>query len=331
MWQDKDQLRAATESALATLVFHCSSHAPHAEFLLFAVRSLCFINFINWDKFLPALLSSISVTEVVIGQGTESATDVLSSVSGATCIATSSVTISSSNFQPSNSISTLPPTHAIASPEPLASIGHSPVKPSEVSYPSQPTTLKSSSLVKGVRLNWTRQLSCKIILEGIEYNLKPVTYADIFSHMMNWLVNWEQQQYGGVEEFDSTNTFKREKVTSDWIHSSLDVIWLLINEDKCCVPFYELLRSDLQFLENIPADEALFTMILEIHRRRDMVAMHMQMLDQHLHCPSFATNRNLSQFYPIISGESMINLRAAPLTYPSVLGEPLHGEVSMFP
>ncbi|KAL5207993.1 hypothetical protein ABZP36_032428 [Zizania latifolia] len=65
---------------------------------------------------------------------------------------------------------------------------------------------------------------------------------------------------------------------------------------------------------------------MEIHRRRDMVCMHMQMLDQHLHCPTFATHRFLSQSYPSLAGESVANLRYSPITYPSVLGEPLHGE-----
>lgn len=60
-----------------------------------------------------------------------------------------------------------------------------------------------------------------------------------------------------------------------------------------------------------------------------MVCMHMQMLDQHLHCPTFGTHRFLSQSYPSIAGESVTNLRYSPITYPSVLGEPLHGEVML--
>jgi len=53
------------------------------------------------------------------------------------------------------------------------------------------------------------------------------------------------------------------------------------------------------------------------------------MLDQHLHCPTFATHRFLSQSYPTIAGESVSNLRYSPITYPSILGEPLHGEVML--
>jgi mediator of RNA polymerase II transcription subunit 23 len=174
-----------------------------------------------------------------------------------------------------------------------------------------------------------RQLCCKIILTGLEFNLKPVTHADIFNHMLSWLVNWDQRQHG-VDESDGVKSWRPVKALIEWLHSCLDVIWLLVDEDKCRVPFYELLRSGLQFIENIPDDEALFTLILEIHRRRDMMAMHMQMLDQHLHCPTFGTHRVLSPTIPTVSVEAVANLRYSPITYPSVLGEPLHGEVMYF-
>ncbi|KAA8529023.1 hypothetical protein F0562_033489 [Nyssa sinensis] len=140
----------------------------------------------------------------------------------------------------------------------------------------------------------------------------------------NAINSLRQQQ--GADEFDGAKSWKPGKALIEWLHSCLDVIWLLVEDDKCRVPFYELLRSGLQFIENIPDDEALFTLILEIHRRRDMMAMHMQMLDQHLHCPTFGTHRFLSQVTANISGEAVTNMRYSPITYPSVLGEPLHGE-----
>jgi len=62
-------------------------------------------------------------------------------------------------------------------------------------------------------------------------------------------------------------------------------------------------------VEQWPEDEALFALYLEVHRRRDKIALHMLPLDQHLHCPTFAT------------------LRIPSLTYPGTMGEPLHGEV----
>ncbi|XWS63960.1 hypothetical protein CRYUN_Cryun06bG0146300 [Craigia yunnanensis] len=181
-----------------------------------------------------------------------------------------------------------------------------------------------NSSIRDNAISNLRQLCCKIILTGLECNLKPVTQAEIFYHMLNWLVNWDQRQQGN-EECDG-KSWRPDKALIEWLHSCLDVIWLLVEEEKCRVPFYELLRSGLQFIENIPDDEALFTLILEIHRRRDMMAMHMQMLDQHLHCPTFGSHWILSQTTPNLSVEAVANLRYSPITYPSVLGEPLHGE-----
>ncbi|KAK6119989.1 hypothetical protein DH2020_046277 [Rehmannia glutinosa] len=114
--------------------------------------------------------------------------------------------------------------------------------------------------------------------------------------MLNWLVNWDQKQQG-VDEFDSAKFWKPDKALMEWLHNCLDVIWLLVEDNKCRVPFYELIRSGLQFIENIPDDEALFTLILEIHRRRDVMATHMQMLDQHLHCPTFEPSTFASGHY----------------------------------
>ncbi|KAF6150897.1 hypothetical protein GIB67_020980 [Kingdonia uniflora] len=289
-FQDQEQLRVVTESVLIGLVVQCSSHAPRAEFVLFALRSLCRIGYINWDSFLPSLLSSVSSAEVSFAHGSSQ--------------------VSQSGVIPSSS--------TVHNP----GVG----SPAQISTDSLSCkTLSPDHLVlRDYSVSCLRQLSCKIILSGLESNLKPVTHADIFSNMLNWLVNWDQRQQGVVES--AAKTWKPDTVLNEWLHSCLDVIWLLVDEDKCRVPFYELLRSGLQFIENIPDDEALFTIILEIHRRRDMVAAHMQMLDHHLHCPTFGTHRFLSQAYPSISGEASSNTRYSPITYPSVLGEPLHGE-----
>ncbi|KAF2308392.1 hypothetical protein GH714_006677 [Hevea brasiliensis] len=296
---DQDQLRSVTESVLISLVVQCCSHAPRAEFLLFALRSLCSNNmgYINWDTFLPSLLSSVSSAE-------------MSAVS--------------------NPTSPLPSVHGIGSPaqsavEPSSGATMSPVKSSDIPGNGQQSTARVNLSVRDNAISSLRQLGCKIILIGLEFNLKPVTHYEIFHHMLNWLVNWDQRQHG-VEESDGVKSWRPDKALTEWLHSCLDVIWLLVDENKCRVPFYELLRSGLQFIENIPDDEALFTLILEIHRRRDMMAMHMQMLDQHLHCPTFGTHRILSQTTPNISVEAVANLRYSPITYPSVLGEPLHGE-----
>ncbi|VVA14573.1 PREDICTED: mediator [Prunus dulcis] len=324
---DQDQLRVVTESVLISLVVQCSNHAPRAEFLLFALRSLCTIGHINWDSFLPSLFSSVSTAEMSVGQGSQ-AMPAVSSQSG--MLQSSNNIPHSSNFQSSNPASPLPAVHGIGSPgqsaiEPSSCVTMSPVKSSDMPCNGQQATARVNSSIRDNAISSLRQLCCKIILTGLEFNLKPVTHADIFSHMLNWLVNWDQKQLG-VDESDGVKSWRPGKALIEWLHSCLDVIWLLVDEDKCRVPFYELLRSGLQFMENIPDDEALFTLILEIHRRRDMMAMHMKMLDQHLHCPTFGTHRIFSQTTPSVSGEAVASLRYSPITYPSVLGEPLHGE-----
>lgn len=333
--QDQEQLRAVTESVLITLVVQCSNHAPRADFLLFALRSLCSIEYINWDSFLPSLLSSVSTTELSVSQAGQAVPAVSSTGLAQNGMLPSSSTISNSSiFQSLNPTSPLSSVHGIGSPAPLGmeaspSVAMSPVKSSDISGNGPQSSARVNLLIRDSAMSSLRQLCCKIILTGLEFNLKPVTHADIFNHMLSWLVNWDQRQHG-VDESDGVKSWRPVKALIEWLHSCLDVIWLLVDEDKCRVPFYELLRSGLQFIENIPDDEALFTLILEIHRRRDMMAMHMQMLDQHLHCPTFGTHRVLSPTIPTVSVEAVANLRYSPITYPSVLGEPLHGEVMYF-
>lgn len=323
-------MRSVTESVLIPLVVPCSGHAPRAEFLLFALRSLCSIGYINWDTFLPSLLSSISSAEMSVGPGNQAMASVSTSLSPSGMLPSSS-TIHNASFLSSNPASPLPSVHGISSPaqsatDPSPCVALSPVKSSDISCSGQQSAMRVSSTIRDNTHSSLRQLCCKIILTGLDFNLKPVTYAEIFNHMLSWLVNWDQRQ----QEPDVAKSWRPEKALIEWLHSCLEVIWLLVEEDKCRVPFYELLRSGLQFIENIPDDEALFTLILEIHRRRDMMAMHMQMLDQHLHCPTFGIQRFPSLTNSPISGEAVANLRYSPILYPSVLGEPLHGEVTKF-
>ncbi|KAJ1425375.1 hypothetical protein SESBI_11086 [Sesbania bispinosa] len=330
---DQDQLRSVTEAILISLVVQCSGHGPRSDFLLFVLRSLCGIGCINWDSFLPSLLSSVSSAELPVGQLSQAVPTVSSSsLSQSGMLPPQNTIANSSNFQSSNPASPLPSVHTIGSPaqstiEPLSCAALSPVKSSDISSTGQQSKLRGNSSIRNndISNSSLRQLCCKIILTGLESSLKPVTYAEIFHQMLNWLVNWDQRQQG-VDESDILKSWRPDKAVIAWLHSCLDVIWLLVDEGKCRVPFYELLRSDLQFIENIPDDEALFTLILEIHRRRDMMAMHMQMLDQHLHCPTFGTHRILNQTTPAISGEAVAHLRLSPISYLSVLGEPLHGE-----
>ncbi|EEF26229.1 conserved hypothetical protein [Ricinus communis] len=168
----------------------------------------------------------------------------------------SSAIPNSSNFQPSNPTSPLASVHGIGSPvqsaiEPSLLATVSPVKSSDISGNGQPSTSRVNLSSRDNAICSLRQLCCKIILTGLEFNLKPATHSEIFHHMLNWLVNWDQRQHG-VDESDSVRSWRPEKALIEWLHSCLDVIWLLVDENKCRVPFYELLRSGLQFIENIP-------------------------------------------------------------------------------
>ncbi|KAK1374680.1 Mediator complex, subunit Med23 [Heracleum sosnowskyi] len=330
-FSDQEQLRAVTESVLISLVIQCSGHAPRAEFLLFALRTLCSIGYINLDTFLSSLLSSVTAAELSVSQGSQMmSTSLGSTLSHPGVLPSSGLISNASNFQSTNPASPLHSVHGIGSPaqsaNELSSRGPSvPINSSDHTSNGQQSLTRVSMSARDNAISSLRQLCCKIILTGLETNLKPVTHAEIFYHMLNWLVNWDQRQQGS-DEPDSIRSCKPDKSLIECLHSCLDVIWLLVEDDKCRVPFYELLRNCLQFIENIPDDEALFTLILEIHRRRDMMAMHMQMLDQHLHCPSFGTNRYIPQTITNIAVDQVTSMRFSPITYPSVLGEPLHGE-----
>uniref|UniRef100_A0A7N0ULE3 Mediator of RNA polymerase II transcription subunit 23 n=1 Tax=Kalanchoe fedtschenkoi TaxID=63787 RepID=A0A7N0ULE3_KALFE len=321
---DQEQLRAVTESVLISLVVQCSCHSPRANFLIFALRSLFRIGHINWDSFLPSLLSSVSNAEMSATQSGQTVISASSmSLSQSPMLPSANAVTNTLNIQMPNPTSPLPTAHVIGSPAQSANdmpsfIASSPAK-SDITY-----SVRASSSIRCNVMSSLRHLCCKIILIGLEFNLKPATHANIFHHMLNWLTNWDSKLQG-VDETE-TKFLRPQKALIEWLHSCLDVLWMLVDEDKCRVPFYELMRSGLPFIDNIPDDEALFTAILEIHRRRDMMAMHMQMLDQHLHCPTFGTHRFLSQTTPSIAGEAVANLRYSPITYPSVLGEPLHGE-----
>ncbi|VFQ80651.1 unnamed protein product [Cuscuta campestris] len=331
---EQEQLHAVTEAVLISLVIQCSSHAPRAEFLLFAINGLCSIGYINWDTFLPSLLSSVSSAGVYVGKGNQlgnAGSSAAFSQSG--MLSNSNSVTNISNFQASTPASPLPKIHGIGSPvhsapEPSSCVTLSPLKSSDVSGAGQQSTAIATLSVRDNELNSLHLWCCKIILTGLETNLKPATHADILHNLLNWLIRWDQKH--DIVDFDSSKHCKLDKAYIECLHSCLDVIWLLVEDEKCRVPFYELLRSGLQFIENIPDDEALFTLILEIHRRRDWMAMHMQMLDQHLHCPTFGTPRLLPQCTSNMSGEQATNMRYSPITYPSVLGEPLHGEVILF-
>ncbi|KAD7116542.1 hypothetical protein E3N88_03810 [Mikania micrantha] len=191
-----------------------------------------------------------------------------------------------------------------------------------------------SSMVSANGLSYTaisslRNLSCQIVLSAMGSNLKPSTHADILNHILSWLINWDPCQQRS-DEVDGIKLYIRDKALFEWLHKCLSVVRMLVEDNKCRVPFYELLRSGLYFLKSLPDDMALFALLFEVHRRREMMAMLMQMLDQHLHCPTFGNQRLLNQDAISTLSDSNSNPRHSPITYPSVLGEPLHGEDIVF-
>jgi mediator of RNA polymerase II transcription subunit 23 len=90
-----------------------------------------------------------------------------------------------------------------------------------------------------------RQLCCKIILSALETNPKPLIHGVIFQHMIDWLVNWNQRPSGMEESIDSIRSWGLDTPLHEWMHLCLDVVWILVDEDKCQVPFYEHLRGYL--------------------------------------------------------------------------------------
>ncbi|KAK9074556.1 hypothetical protein SSX86_007154 [Deinandra increscens subsp. villosa] len=200
---------------------------------------------------------------------------------------------------------------------------------SSVQSPNLEPSMVSANEPSCTAISSLRKLSCQIIISAMESNLKPSTHANIFNRILSWLTNWDPCQQGS-DEVDGVKLYKQDKALFEWLHNCLCVVRMLVEDNRCHVPYYELLRSGLHFLENLPDDVALFTILFELHRRRDMMAMHMRMLDQHLHCPTFGNERLLNQAATNTLSESNTNLRQSPITYPSVLGEPLHGEDIVF-
>ncbi|KAL7166993.1 hypothetical protein ACSBR2_037618 [Camellia fascicularis] len=164
------------------------------------------------------------------------------SLSQSGILPSSNIIPNSSTFQSSNHASPMPSIHGIGSPaqsttEPLSGTALSPMKSSDITCTGRQSTTRTNLLIRDNAISSLCQLCCKIILTGLQSNLKPVTHADIFHHVLNWLVNWDQRQQGS-NEFDGAKCWKPDKALIEWLHICLDV-----EDDKCHVPFYELLRS----------------------------------------------------------------------------------------
>ncbi|CAI8598509.1 unnamed protein product [Vicia faba] len=76
---DHEQLRFVVKAVLIPLVAQCSGHGSRSDFLIFIFRSLSGIWCINWDAFLPSLLSSVSSAELPVDQMSQAVSTITSS------------------------------------------------------------------------------------------------------------------------------------------------------------------------------------------------------------------------------------------------------------
>lgn len=307
---DQEQLRVVVESTLASLLASCSGHSVQVEFLLSAVHSFSRLKILNWDSFLLLLLRAASAFESS-GQTKLSAQSGASSLSGVSVQAAHTPSVGmpqvSTPAPPTSPASAIigSPSYSIVDP----SVNQSPAKVSDPSLNGLPN--KATPVQRGLKVaTWLRQLVCKLILLASEASdLHPVTCLEVVSQMVQWIHTWDTTDADTNEEEKLPKSFHRQANQTEWLYKCLEVIKVFVNEDKGRLPFYALLhdRTQLQ-IDNWPDDEVLFTFFLEVHRRRDRIASYMQMLDQHLQCPTFAT------------------LRMIAFTYQGAVCEPLYGE-----
>lgn len=115
---------------------------------------------------------------------------------------------------------------AQSSMEPLSGATLFPVKSFNISSSGLQFKLRGSpsGSSNNISNSSLRQLCCKIILTGLEFSLKPVTYAEIFNHMLNWLLNWDQRQHG----VDESDTIKSIRLTISRTYSWYLLIALIV-------------------------------------------------------------------------------------------------------
>lgn len=247
--QDQEQGRSVTEAVLATLLVQCSSHGLQSDFLLSALRILVKMAVVRWDSFLPILLRAAEKAEK----------------SGPTTAGNQAMSVGTTGSQPTGPLAMMmqgttatPPTPASPSPSSnlLTSPAHGNVVASPahsgVEYSVNASQLSSNSgtSVSGSRvINWLRPLVCRVMLAALDGELKPVTCLDILLHVVQWIQTWDVDADGKEEEGKSRSS-DRKLESRMWLHSCVDVIWTLIDENKCRVPFYALLHDRTQLQVN---------------------------------------------------------------------------------
>ncbi|XP_024525879.1 mediator of RNA polymerase II transcription subunit 23 [Selaginella moellendorffii] len=242
-FMDHNQLQAITESLVAMLFIQCGSHAPQADFLLFALRTLARAGLLRSDMFLLAFFRAVAMVE------------------------SNPVAVTQAQSSPLVSTSGEPSTNILVTP----------------------SSAKRASV-------WLRPLVCNVMGAALEAELRPVASFDMLYLTVQWINDVASGSEGSLKD-----------VT--WLDNCLEVLRMLIDERKCRVPFYALLHDQtLLQADYWPENEALLGLFLDLHRRRDRIALHMLMFDHHLQCPTFST------------------LRSTALTYAGAMGEALYGE-----
>lgn len=238
--QDQEQGRAVTEAVLASLLVQCSSHGLQSDFLLSALQILVKMVVVRWDSFLPILLRAAEKAEK----------------NGPTTGGHQGMNVGTTGSQPTGPLAMMmqgttatPPTPA--SPSPSSNLLTSPAH-SGVEYSVNASQLSSNSgtSVSGSRvINWLRPLVCRVMLAALDGELKPVTCLDILLHVVQWIQTWDVDA-GGKEDEGKSRSNNRKLEARMWLHSCVDVIWALIDENKCRVPFYALLHDRTQLQVN---------------------------------------------------------------------------------
>ena len=312
--QDHEQLRLVAESILASLLVSCSGHIIRTEFLLFALHTLLRLSLLSWDSFIPMLLRHATATESSsqtrhLMRSSSNVVENNSSVPGAhtSSVVLQQVLTPAAPASPASAIVGSPPYSANDN-----STTQSPAKTAETSSLTLPS--KGTPFSSGVKVaSWLRQVVCKVLSIALDTSefLHPITCFEALSQMVQWVHTWDTVGSGSSEEKKLYVFISGQHDAKEWLYDCLGIIKALVDERKSRLPFYSLLHDRTQLhLDHWPHDVVLFPFFLEVHRRRDKISSYMQMLDQHLHCPTFAS------------------LRMVALTYQGAMGEPLHGEVS---
>ena len=248
--QDQEQGRAVTEAVLATLLVQCSSHGLQSDFLLSALQVLVKMGVVRWDSFLPLLLRAAEKAEKN-GPATGSHQGMNVVTAGAQPTGPLAMMMQGTAANPSTPASPSPSSNLLTSSAHgnlVASPAHSGVEYSSVN--ASQLSSKSGTSVSGARaINWLRPLVCRVMLAALDGELKPVTCLDILLHVVQWIQTWDVEA-DGKEEEGKSRLNNRKLESRMWIHSCVDVIWVLIDENKCRVPFYALLHDRTQLQVN---------------------------------------------------------------------------------